>query len=206
MIVGHWQDPAVLARLDVWMRAAAANADSRNLKVARFGDNMREVAVTEGDKVEAQKVFGYSVNGYGLGDLTAEVDAVTSEAVERLVAEYKSIYRIPSDLDTGAGLERVRTGARLELGMRSFLEAGGFGAFTTTFENLHGLDQLPGLACQRLMASGYGFAGEGDWKTAALVRALKVMGAGLDGGASFMEDYTYHMDTARPLVLGAHML
>jgi L-arabinose isomerase len=206
VVVGHWQDPAVLNQVDAWMRAAAAHADSRSLKVARFGDNMREVAVTEGDKVEAQKVFGYSVNGYGLGDLASVVDAVSPDAVDKLVAEYRSIYRMPSDLDAGPGLKRVQTGARLELGMRAFLEDGGFGAFTTTFENLYGLDQLPGLACQRLMADGYGFGGEGDWKTAALVRAMKVMGAGLDGGTSFMEDYTYHLDPARPLVLGAHML
>ena len=206
VVVGHWQDPAVLQRLDAWMRAAAANADSRSLKVARFGDNMREVAVTEGDKVEAQKVFGYSVNGYGLGDLRDAVDSVSSEAVDDLVEEYKSIYKMGPNLGSGPGSERVRTGARLELGMRGFLITGGLGAFTTTFENLHGLDQLPGLACQRLMADGFGFGGEGDWKTAALLRAMKVMGAGLEGGTSFMEDYTYHMDPARPLVLGAHML
>lgn len=206
VIVGHWKDPGVTDRLDIWMRAAAAYADGRSLKIARFGDNMREVAVTEGDKVEAQKVFGYSVNGFGLGDLKSYMDAVSEESMGKQVAEYRTSYKLPDDLDSGIGLERVRTAARLELGLRAFLEHGGFSAFTTTFENLYGLEQLPGLACQRLMADGYGFGAEGDWKTAALIRAMKVMGAGLAGGTSFMEDYTYHMDPARPLVLGSHML
>ncbi len=146
------------------------------------------------------------MNGYALGDLAAVVAAVTDARIDALVEEYRSLYVFGEGLDTGRGLERIRTGARLELGMREFLEDGGFGAFTTTFENLYGLDQLPGLACQRLMADGYGFGGEGDWKTAALVRAMKVMGAGMAGGTTFMEDYTYHMDPVRPLVLGAHML
>jgi L-arabinose isomerase len=206
VVVGHWQDAAVQRRLDTWMRAAAALADGRSLRVARFGDNMREVAVTEGDKVEAQKVFGYSVDGYALGDLAATVGSVSDAAVDAQVAEYQRVYTIASGAADGPGRERVRTAARLELGMRTFLEEGGFGAFTTTFENLHGLAQLPGLACQRLMADGYGFGAEGDWKTAALLRAMKVMAAGLPGGTSFMEDYTYHLDPARPLVLGAHML
>ena len=206
VVVGHWEDAGVRARLDAWMRAAAALADGRNMKIARFGDNMREVAVTEGDKVEAQRVFGYAVHGYGLGDLTAFTDAVSDADIDALVAEYGKIYVLGKGLEDGKGKERVRTGARLEIGMRRFLEDGGFKAFTTTFENLYGLDQLPGLACQRLMADGYGFGGEGDWKTAALVRSMKVMGAGLQGGCAFMEDYTYHMDPKRPLVLGAHML
>jgi len=203
VIVGYWEDPSVQDRLDTWMRAAAAKADAGVLTVARFGDNMREVAVTEGDKVEAQRVFGYSVSGYGLGDLAKHVDGAGEPAVDSLVAEYESAYACAKGDDHRA---RVRTAARLEIGMRSFLEEGVFKAFTTTFENLHGLDQLPGLACQRLMADGYGFGAEGDWKTAALVRAIKVMGAGRPGGTSFMEDYTYHFDPARPLVLGAHML
>ncbi len=206
VVVGYWEDREVQRRVDTWMRAAAAFADGRSMKVARFGDNMREVAVTEGDKVEAQKVFGYAVHGYGLGDLTAFTDAVSDADIDTLVTEYKKLYVMGEGLDTEKGIERVRTGARLEIGMRRFLEDGGFKAFTTTFENLYGLDQLPGLACQRLMADGYGFGGEGDWKTAALVRAMKVMGAGLEGGTAFMEDYTYHMDPKRPLVLGAHML
>jgi len=206
VVVGYWEDREVQRRLDVWMRAAAAYADSRSMKIARFGDNMREVAVTEGDKVEAQRVFGYAVHGYGLGDLTAFTDEVSETDIDALMAEYEKIYVLDEGAGQGKGLERIRTGARLEIGMRRFLESGGFKAFTTTFENLHGLDQLPGLACQRLMADGYGFGGEGDWKTAALVRSMKVMGAGLDGGTAFMEDYTYHMDPARPLVLGSHML
>ncbi|MCK5735323.1 MAG: L-arabinose isomerase, partial [Spirochaetaceae bacterium] len=173
---------------------------SRTMKIARFGDNMREVAVTEGDKVEAQRVFGYAVHGYGLGDLSAYIQGVKDADIDALTEEYKKIY-VMGKVD-----ERIRTAARLEIGMRRFLEEGGFKAFTTTFENLHGLAQLPGLACQRLMADGYGFGAEGDWKTAALVRSMKVMGAGLDGGTAFMEDYTYHMDPERPLVLGSHML
>jgi L-arabinose isomerase len=206
VVVGHWQEEKVTERLDAWMRAAAAYADGRHLKVARFGDNMRDVAVTEGDKVEAQRVFGYSVDGYGLGDLAAYTDAATDREIDALVAQYRDSYQFSSDLDEAKGRERVRTAARLEIGMRRFLEDGSFGAFTTTFENLHGLDQLPGLACQRLMADGYGFGAEGDWKTAALVRAMKVMGHGRSGGTTFMEDYTYHLDPANTLVLGAHML
>ena len=206
VIVGYWEDEEVRERLDAWMRAAAAFADSRVMKVARLGDNMREVAVTEGDKVEAQKVFGYAVNGYGLGDLAVYMDGVSDSEIDALVGEYNELYTMGAGLSEGKGLQRVRTGAKLEIGLRRFLEEGGFSAFTTTFENLHGLDQLPGLACQRLMADGYGFGGEGDWKTAALVRSMKVMGAGMPGGCTFMEDYTYHLVPERPLVLGAHML
>jgi len=206
VVVGHWQDPGVHTRLDAWMRAAAALADGRSLKVARFGDNMREVAVTEGDKVEAQAVFGYSVNGFGMGDLVGEVEAVSDRAVEALVEEYGDTYDLSPKLGSGEGARRIRDAARIELGMRAFLGAGEFGAFTTTFENLHGLPQLPGLAVQRLMSDGYGFGAEGDWKTAALVRAMKVMAAGRGGGTTFMEDYTYHLDPAGMLVLGAHML
>ncbi len=206
VVVGYWEDPEAQRRVDAWMRAAAAFADGKGLKVARFGDNMREVAVTEGDKVEAQKVFGYAVHGYGLGDLAAEAAAVDGKDIDTLVAEYRAAYILGTGLDSGKGLERVRTGARLEIAIRRFLDRVGAKAFTTCFEDLHGLDQLPGLACQRLMTDGYGFGAEGDWKTAALVRALKVMGAGLKGGASFMEDYTYHFDPKRALVLGAHML
>ncbi len=206
VVVGYWEDSGVQRRLDVWMRAAAAFADGRSLKVARFGDNMREVAVTEGDKVEARKVFGYAVHGYGLGDLTAFTDAVSNADIDTQVAEYEKLYVMGDGPGSDKGRERIRSAARLEIGMRRFLEEGGFKAFTTTFENLHGLAQLPGLACQRLMADGYGFGAEGDWKTAALVRAMKVMGAGLKGGTAFMEDYTYHLDPERPLVLGSHML
>jgi L-arabinose isomerase len=204
VVVGHWEDPDVQRRIGVWMRAASAWAEwRRGMKVARFGDNMREVAVTEGDKVEAQKKFGYSVNGFGVGDLVACVQAVTDRQVNDLVRRYRKDCAVA---ETSGAAERIRTAARIEAGMRRFLDDGGFRAFTTTFEDLHGLAQLPGLAVQRLMADGFGFGAEGDWKTAALVRAAKVMGAGLEGGASFMEDYTYHFDPAGMRVLGAHML
>lgn len=207
VVVGHWQSPDVHAQLATWMRAAAAWHDSQHLKIARFGDNMRQVAVTEGDKVEAEAVLGYSVNGYGLGDLAAVQAGVSDSAVDALCGEYAEQYDLAEALRDG-GPQRValRTAARIELALRAFLEDGGFGAFTDTFENLTGLDQLPGIASQRLMADGYGFGAEGDWKHAALVRAMKVMAHGLPGGTSFMEDYTYHFDPDGPAVLGAHML
>jgi L-arabinose isomerase len=202
VVVGHWQDPSVVEELGVWSRAALGWHESQNLKVARFGDNMREVAVTEGNKVSAQIKFGYAVNGYAMGDLVEVVDGVSEARIDELLEEYRATYIMPAEDVLGA----VREQARIELGMREFLEKGGFGAFTTTFENLHGLRQLPGLAVQRLMASGYGFGAEGDWKTAAMLRIMKVMGAGLEGGTSFMEDYTYHLDPSGMQVLGAHML
>jgi len=203
VIVGHWQDQEVIEKLDVWMRAACAWNDWQGMKVARFGDNMREVAVTEGDKVEAQKKFGYSVNGYGVGDLVAMIEKSTSSQIDKMMAEYKSDYKTKLSKEQ---LELVRESAKIEVGMRKFLKKGDFKAFTTTFEDLHGLIQLPGLPVQRLMADGYGFGAEGDWKTAALVRAMKVMAAGLKGGTSFMEDYTYHLNPKGMKVLGAHML
>jgi L-arabinose isomerase len=207
VVVGHWQDPEVQARLDTWARAACAWYDAQNLKVARFGDNMRSVSVTEGDKVEAQIRLGYTVNGYGVGDLVEQVQAVTDAELSALINIYESEYKVASDLRVGGERHAsVREAARIELGLRHFLETGNFGAFTTTFEDLHGLEQLPGLAVQRLMADGYGFGGEGDWKTAALLRAMKVMSVGLDGGTSFMEDYTYHFHPDGMKVLGAHML
>ncbi len=207
VVVGHWQDEEVLARLNAWLRAAAAWHDAQGAKFARFGDNMREVAVTEGDKVSAQIQFGYSVNGYGMGDLVAYVNGVPETAVSDLIATYEDSYTVAPALQAdGAQRQSLRDAARIELGMRAFLEEGGFKGFTTTFENLHGLKQLPGIAVQRLMADGYGFGAEGDWKTAALVRAMKVMDAGLDGGTSFMEDYTYHFSQEGDKVLGAHML
>ncbi|MCB2213916.1 L-arabinose isomerase [bacterium] len=207
VVVGHWQDEDVLHQVGIWARVATAWDDAQNLKIARFGDNMREVAVTEGNKVSAQIKFGYSVNGYGLGDLTAAVEGVQEGAVDALVEEYLATYAVGDDLKSGGALNaKLNESARIELGMRQFLEAGGFKAFTTTFENLAGLVQLPGLAVQRLMMDGYGFGAEGDWKTAALVRAMKVMAAGLDGGTSFMEDYTYHLEPGNEMVLGAHML
>jgi len=201
VVVGYWQDADVQDELSTWSRAAAAWADAQGGKVARFGDNMREVAVTEGDKVEAQIRFGYSVNGYGVGDLVKVVNAVTKARVENLVKKYLAEYKTSPGIEDG-----LRVAAKIELGMRDFLTAGGFKAFTTTFEDLHGLEQLPGLAVQRLMADGFGFGAEGDWKTAALVRAMKVMAAGLPGGTSFMEDYTYHLVPGGMKVLGAHML
>lgn len=207
VVVGFWQDEAVQEKLATWMRAALAWNDWQGGKVARFGDNMREVAVTEGDKVEAQIKFGYSVNGYGVGDLVAVVNQVSDADINTLIAEYKDTYKMPAGLDSDAALlGGLKEAAKIEIGMRTFLQDGGFSAFTTTFEDLHGLTQLPGLAVQRLMADGYGFGAEGDWKTSALVRAMKVMAVGLDGGTSFMEDYTYHLDPAGPMVLGAHML
>ena len=208
IVVGHWQDEEVLEKLAVWARAACAQAESRQLKVARFGGmNMREVAVTGGDRVEAQIKFGWSVNGYGMGDLAKQIAAVSEAELDPLLEEYDDRYLVAPELRKGgARYDSLRASARQELGMRGFLRAGGFGAFTTTFEDLHGLDQLPGLACQRLMAEGYGFGAEGDWKTAALVRLMKVMSAGQSGGVSFMEDYTYHLAKGQERVLGAHML
>lgn len=207
VVVGHWQDRYVQERIGVWMRAAVGWHDWQGAKFCRFGDNMRQVAVTEGDKVEAEIAFGYSVNGYGVGDLVKVIGQVSDEEVGRLVSEYEDSYVVVPAL--GKGGERhgsLRDSARIELGLRRFLAEGNFRGFTDTFEDLHGLIQLPGLAVQRLMAQGYGFGAEGDWKTAALVRAMKVMGSGLKGGSSFMEDYTYHLDPADPMVLGAHML
>jgi L-arabinose isomerase len=207
VVVGFWQEASVQEKLGAWARAAAAWADWQGAKFCRFGDNMREVAVTEGDKVSAQIKFGYSVNGYGVGDLVQSVNAVSKAAINQLVQEYEDTYEVAANLrKRGARHESVREAARIELGLRAFLKAGGFKGFTTTFEDLHGLAQLPGIAAQRLMADGYGFGAEGDWKTAALLRAMKVMAVGLPGGTSFMEDYTYHLDPRGKQVLGAHML
>jgi L-arabinose isomerase len=207
VVVGYWKDELVLDELATWMRAACAWNDAQGSKVARFGDNMREVAVTEGDKVEAQIQLGYSVNGYGVGELVKYVEAVSDGEIDKLVAEYDGRYVVAEPLRKGgAQRQALRESAKIELGMRAFLTAGNFKAFTTTFEDLHGLVQLPGLAVQRLMADGYGFGAEGDWKTAALVRAMKVISAGMDGGTSFMEDYTYHFGDDGMKVLGAHML
>jgi L-arabinose isomerase len=207
VVVGHWQDPEVLSQIETWTRAAAGWFDWQGAKFARFGDNMRFVAVTDGDKVEAELKFGFSVNTYGIGDLVAVINAVSETDVNALVDEYETTYTMADDLKKGgAKHSSVYEAARIELGMRKFLKDGGFKGFSDTFEDLHGMAQLPGIASQRLMADGYGFAGEGDWKTAALVRAFKVMGAGLKGGNAFMEDYTYHFDPNNALVLGSHML
>jgi len=207
VVVGHWSDSEVQARIAAWMRAARAWHDWQGAKFARFGDNMRYVAVTDGDKVSAEAKFGYSVNGYGIGDLVEHVHAATDHAVTKLCAEYEELYKVARPLRQGG--ERhgsLRDGARIELGLRSFLRDGQFKGFTTTFEDLRGLKQLPGLAVQRLMADGYGFGAEGDWKTCALLRAMKVIATGLKGGTSFMEDYTYHLDPKGHQVLGSHML
>jgi L-arabinose isomerase len=207
VVVGFWQDEATQEKLGAWARAAAAWADWQTAKFARFGDNMREVAVTEGDKVSAQIKFGFAVNGYGVGDLVKVINEVSAREIDALVKDYEAVYEVAADLKKGgARAPSIREAARIELGLRAFLTAGGFKGFTTTFEDLHGLAQLPGLAPQRLMAEGYGFAAEGDWKTAALVRAMKVMASGRKGGTSFMEDYTYHLQPDNQVVLGAHML
>ena len=207
VVTGHWQDPDTLDRLGAWARSAAGWNDWQGAKFVRFGDNMRQVAVTEGDKVEAEMQFGYSVNTYGVGDLVKTIDDIEDKAVDNLVKEYEDRYTLADALRKGKSQHSsLRDAAKIELGLKTFLEAGGFKGFTDTFEDLHGLVQLPGIAAQRLMAAGFGFAGEGDWKTAALVRAMKVMGSGLPGGNSFMEDYTYHFEPGNNLVLGAHML
>ncbi|WP_090800672.1 L-arabinose isomerase [Asanoa ishikariensis] len=206
-VAGHVSDPVVAARIGSWARAATGVAEARSLRLARFGDNMRDVAVTEGDKVEAELRVGVSVNGYGVNDLVSVVDSVSDSDVDQVVASYLDSYEVADDLRPGGERpESVRYQARIEAGLRSFLTAGGFRAFTTNFEDLGGLRQLPGLAVQRLMADGYGFGGEGDWKTSALLRILKVVGAGRAGGTSFMEDYTYHFGPGTPKILGAHML
>ena len=207
VITGHWQDPDTLERINAWTRAAAGWHDWQGAKFVRFGDNMRYVAVTEGDKVEAELKFGYSVNTYGIGDLVKVIDGIPDSAIDRLIKEYEDKYTLaPALRKDSTHRSSLRDAAKIELGLKTFLEDGNFKGFTDTFEDLHGMTQLPGIAAQRLMGSGYGFAGEGDWKTAALVRAMKVMGSGLPGGNSFMEDYTYHFEPGNNLVLGAHML
>jgi L-arabinose isomerase len=206
VVTGYWRDPDTTHAVGTWSRAAVAWADSQHLRVARFGDNMRNVAVTDGDKVQAKIQLGYSVDGYGVGDLVTRIQQVAESDVSNLVSEYEGAYAMAESLKAnGKQRSSLLDAARIELGLRSFLKDGGFGAFTDTFEDLHGLNQLPGIAAQRLMAEGYGFGAEGDWKTAALVRAMKVMSAGLNGGTSFMEDYTYHLQDGGQ-VLGAHML
>ncbi len=206
-VVGHVTNPAVTARIGTWMRAAAGWAATRSLRLARFGDNMRFVAVTEGDKTEAELRFGVQVNTWGVNELAEAVAAASESDVDALVAEYEDLYDVVPELRRGGDRHQsLRDGAAIELGLRGFLEEGGFGAFTTSFEDLGALRQLPGLAVQRLMAEGYGFGAEGDWKTAILVRAANVMGAGLPGGASLMEDYTYDLTPGDERILGAHML
>lgn len=207
VVVGHWENEDVIKKIDDWCRVACAVDDCKNMKVARIGDNMRQVAVTEGNKVSAQIQFGYEVNGYGVGDVVKFIDQVTDKDVDRLIQEYEDSYTLAANVRNGGSHHQsLRDAAKIEIGMRAFMSDGGFTAFTDTFEDLHGMKQLPGIATQRLMASGIGFGGEGDWKTAALVRTMKVMGSGLKGGNSFMEDYTYHFDPTRSTVLGSHML
>jgi L-arabinose isomerase len=207
VVVGHWQNEKVIHHVNVWVRTAAAWADWQGAKFARFGDNMRYVAVTEGDKVEAELKFGYSVNTYGIGDLVKVINEVSDRDIDALVKEYEEQYKVvPALRKDGDKHSSLREAAKIEIGMRNFLQGGNFKGFTDTFEDLHGITQLPGIAVQRLMAEGYGFGGEGDWKTSALVRAMKVMGSGLHGGNSFMEDYTYHFEPNNQMVLGSHML
>jgi len=207
VVVGFWQDKKVLAEINTWCRAAAAWADWQGAKFVRFGDNMRQVAVTEGDKVEAELRFGYSVNTHGVGDLAACIQSVKKTEVDELVAVYNNSYQIvPALKKNGLQHESLRDAARIEAGIRHFLQQGNYKGYTNTFEDLHGMKQLPGIATQRLMEEGYGFGAEGDWKTAALLRAFHVMAVGLPGGNSFMEDYTYHFEPGNHLVLGAHML
>jgi L-arabinose isomerase len=207
VVVGHWQDNEVLEQINKWTRAAAGWYDWQGAKFVRFGDNMRYVAVTEGDKVEAELKLGYSVNTYGVGDLVKVINNIGEKAIDDLITEYEDTYNMNAAMRKGGEKHSsIYEAAKIEIGLRAFLEDGGFKGFTDTFEDLHGMAQLPGIAAQRLMASGYGFAGEGDWKTAALVRAFKVMASGLKGGNAFMEDYTYHFDPDNNLVLGSHML
>ncbi|WED29068.1 L-arabinose isomerase [Vibrio sp. DW001] len=206
VVVGHWENPIVHHQVDDWCRATIGIDEGKNLKVARFGDNMRQVAVTEGDKVSAQIQFGYEVNAYGLGELAESVNQVAKGDVSALLDEYASAYDIePALYQNKDSLQILQQEARLELGMAQFLTSVGANAFTNTFENLTGLTNLPGLATQRLMEKGYGYGGEGDWKTAAMARIMKVMGQGKIGGTSFMEDYTYNFGE-QSQVLGAHML
>jgi L-arabinose isomerase len=206
-VVGHWTEDRVHDRIGLWARAATGLAEARRLRIARFGDNMRYVAVTEGDKVEAELQLGFTVNTWGVSDLADAVGQVSDSDADALAGTYQDEYEVAAELRSGADrYDSLREAARIEVGLRSLLDDGGFGAFTDNFEDLGELRQLPGIAAQRLMADGYGFGAEGDWKSAALLRIVKVMTAGLPGGTSFMEDYTYDLDTGRGLILGAHML
>lgn len=207
IVVGHWQDEKVQEQINIWSRAAAAWHDWQQAKFVRFGDNMRNVAVTDGDKVEAEMKFGYSVNTHGIGDLVQIINEVSDNDIDQLCSVYNEQYTLAESLKKGNEKHAsLREAAKIEIGLRNFLQKGNFKGFTDTFEDLHGMSQLPGIAAQRLMAEGYGFAGEGDWKTATLVRAMKVMATGLKGGNSFMEDYTYHFNPDNQMVLGSHML
>ncbi|MEI7585885.1 L-arabinose isomerase [Runella sp.] len=207
VVVGHWQQTDVLQKINVWSRVAAAKYEMQTMKVVRFGDNMRQVAVTDGDKVAAEMTFGFSVNTHGVGDLVKYINQISEADIFTLMQEYEDTYELMDSLRNGGFMRQsLVEAARIELGLKAFLEEGGFSAYTNTFEDLHGMRQLPGIGSQRMMAAGYGYGGEGDWKTSAMVRALKVMASGMEGGNSFMEDYTYHFDPANPMVLGSHML
>jgi L-arabinose isomerase len=207
VVVGHWQQANVLQKINIWSRVAAAKYEMQTMKVVRFGDNMRQVAVTDGDKVAAEMTFGFSVNTHGVGDLVKYINQISEADIFTLMQEYEDTYELMDSLRNGGFMRQsLVEAARIELGLKAFLEEGGFSAYTNTFEDLHGMRQLPGIGSQRMMAAGYGYGGEGDWKTSAMVRALKVMASGMEGGNSFMEDYTYHFDPANPMVLGSHML
>ncbi|EMW6198099.1 L-arabinose isomerase [Enterococcus faecium] len=205
IVVGYWKRPEIQKEIADWMDVAVAYNESFGIKVARFGDNMRNVGVTEGDKVEAQIQFGWTVDYFGIGDLVQVIDRVSDEEVDQLFEEYKELYNFDyGDYEEKTWEEHVKVQAQQEIGIRRFLEEGGYNAFTTNFEDLYGMKQLPGLAVQRLMAEGYGFAGEGDWKTAAIDRLLKIMARGKDTG--FMEDYTYELASGQEAILESHMM
>ena len=201
VIAGYWQNPDVLKRIGSWMKSAVGVAVSRNLKVMRFGDNMREVAVTEGDKVEVQTKLGWQVNTWAVGDLVKEMNAVTEAEIDALMAEYTSKYEINTP-----NIAAIRYQAREEIAMKKMMDANGCQAFSNTFQDLYGMEQLPGLASQHLMAQGYGYGGEGDWKVSAMTAIMKAMGENGNGASAFMEDYTYHLVEGQEYSLGAHML
>jgi len=207
VVVGHWQAVSVLEQINVWTRVSVAKYKMQTMKVVRFGDNMRQVAVTDGDKVSAEMKFGFSVNTHAVGDLVQVINQISDAEIGKLMQEYEDTYTLmPSLTKYGEKRSSLFEAARIELGLKAFLEDGGYSAYTNTFEDLHGMRQLPGIGSQRMMAAGYGYGGEGDWKTSAMVHIMKVMASGMKGGISFMEDYTYHFDPANPMVLGSHML
>ena len=201
IIMGYWQDEAPLRELGLWMRSAVGYAESKSLKVVRFGDNMRQVAVTEGDKVGVQMQLGWQVNTWAVGDLVAEMNKVTEAEIDSLIVEYNEKYDMNTD-----DIATVRYQAKEEIAIKRILDREGAKAYTNTFEDLHGMEQLPGLASQRLMEQGYGYGGEGDWKVSAMTRIIKAMCEGMNGGSAFMEDYTYHLTEGSEYSLGAHML
>lgn len=207
VVVGHWQAASVLEKINTWARVSVAKYKMQTMKVVRFGDNMRQVAVTDGDKVSAEMKFGFSVNTHAVGDLVQVINQISDAEIGKLIQEYEDTYDLMTSLSKGGDRRSsLYEAARIELGLKAFLEDGGYSAYTNTFEDLHGMRQLPGIGSQRMMAAGYGYGGEGDWKTSAMVHIMKVMASGMKGGNSFMEDYTYHFDPANSMVLGSHML